>query len=414
MKKSILAASMVLSALTSFGSGYLVNLEGLRQLAMGGTGTAWTWDAATIFYNPAGLARLNGVQVYASGLILSPTTGFSNQQNSGSTTANELSQRQTFTPFSLYVGGPIQRDSRFALGLGIYTPAGSGLSWRDNWLGKYLVQSVSLKTVFFQPTVSYRAGERWSFGAGFVYGTGSFDYRSAMPVHGIEGPGIDDGQAHLHGNANGVGYNLGVQWRASEKVQFGLNYRSQVNMNIGRGDANFKVANSLRDTFPSTTFDSQIPVPAVLSFGVAWRPNDWTFQLDLNYTGWNSFDSLNFNFAQHTTALQNMRLPRHYHNTLTARLGACYKVSRTVALMGGAAYDPTPVANGYVSPDLPDANRLIFTAGISVKPLTGFTVIAAVEALTSEKRTGFYDYGGFSGVYQTQAITPGLAIYYNF
>ena len=415
MKKSLLAASLAVSAITtSYGSGYQLNLAGLRQLAMGGTGTAWSWDAATIFYNPAGLSRLNGVQVYASGLLLMPATAFSNQSQAGMETASELTKRQTFTPFSLYVGGPIQQDSRFALGLGIYTPFGSGLTWRDNWLGKYMVQNVRLRTVFFQPTVSYRISERLSVGAGFVYGAGTFDYTAALPVHGTLGPGIDDGQINMNASASGVGYNVGVQYRATENLQFGISYRSQVNMNIGSGTAKFTVPGSLRDSFPNTTFDTQLPCPGVISAGVGWRHNDLTLQFDLNYTGWNSFDSLRFNFAQHTSVLQDMHAPRHYRNTLTARVGACYKVSRTVAFMGGAAFDPTPVSNGYVSPDLPDADRFVVTAGISVKPLTGFTVIAAFEGVTTGKRNASYDFGGFSGTYQTQAINPGLAIYYNF
>jgi long-chain fatty acid transport protein len=273
---------------------------------------------------------------------------------------------------------------------------------------------VQLKTVFFQPTLSYKITDRLSVGAGFVYGTGSFDFRAALPVHGNGGPGIDDGEVNLNGSANGVGYNVGVQWKAGENLQFGLNYRSQVNMDIGRGTANFTVPGSLRDSFPNTNFDTQLPCPGVLSVGMGWRLCRWTLQFDMNYTGWNSFDSLRFNFAEHTSVLQNMHSPRHYRNTLTARLGACYKVSRTVALMGGSAFDPTPVTNGFVSPDLPDADRWLFTAGVSVKPFTGFTVIAAVEGATTVKRNANYDFGGFSGIYQTQVITPGLAIYYNF
>src|SRR3954469_5916263 len=106
MKKYLLASSLLLaSSMASFGGGYQLNLEGLRQLAMGGTGTAWPWDAATIYYNPGGLARLKSIQVYGSILFLTPATAF------GSPQQNTVSAPQTFTPFSLYLGGPIQEDS---------------------------------------------------------------------------------------------------------------------------------------------------------------------------------------------------------------------------------------------------------------------------------------------------------------
>ena len=410
MKKYLLGASLLVSAITAFGAGYQVNLEGLRQMAMGGTGTAWPWDASTIFYNPGGLARLKNIQVYASGQFIMPATAYGSQLYSGTT------HQATFSTFNVYIGGPIQRDSKFALGLGIYTPFGNGLTWDDNWQGKYIVQSDQLSTVFFQPTISYRANEFFSVGVGFVYATGVFDYRNALAVHGAGGPGIDDGEAQLRGGGNGVGVNAGIQLKVSDKLQFGLTYRSQVNMNIGGGSAQFTVPSSLQTSFPDNHFDTQIPLPQVASFGVGYRPTDnLTLQFDLNFTGWNSFDSLRINFSQQTADLQNMHAPEHYKNTLTPRIGACYKISRVISVMAGAAYDPTPVTNGYVSPVLPDADRAVVSCGISVKPLAGFTILAAVEGTSTSTHSGTYVTSeNFSGTYKTEAITPGIGLYYNF
>ncbi len=414
MKKHVLTASFLLSAMASFAGGYQLNLQGLRQLAMGGSGTAWPWDASTIFYNPGGLARLHGIQIYGSASFVMPVTAYGNRDNSGTTPASFQTTRQTFTPFNFYVGGRIQEYSRFAVGLGIYTPFGTGVSWDDNWIGKYIVQSIDLKTVFFQPTISFRASEALSFGGGFVFGTGTVDFRRAMPIHGSLGADNDDGQAHLRGNGTGVGFNLGVNFRARHNLQFGLTYRSQVNMDVDGGSATFNVPASLTDSFPNTTFRSRLPLPQVASVGMGWRLGDVTLQLDLNYTGWNSYDSLRFDFKQTTSTLDNIRAPRKYRNTLTTRFGLNYKISRSVALMCGGAYDPTPVTNGYVSPDLPDADRIVLSCGISVKPLRGLTVMAALESINAVKRTGTYDFAGFSGVYKTGVVNPGVGLYYYF
>ncbi len=414
MKKHLLAASFLLTTITSFGAGYQINLEGLRQVAMGGTGVAWPWDAATIFYNPGGLGRLKSIQAYGSVSAIMPATAFGSQIQSGTTPTDAHTNKQTFTPFNVYIGGPVQENSRFGLGLGIYTPAGAGLEWDNNWLGKYLVQSIELKSVFVQPTVSYRISDFLSVGAGFVYGFGTFDYTEAMPVHGAGGPGYDDGQAHLHGTASGIGFNAGVHMRLSEQLQLGVTYRSQVNMGISGGSAKFKVPASLRDSFPDTHFDSHLPIPQVISAGVGYRTGAWTFELNLNYTIWTSFDSLKFNFDQHTSSLKDIHAPRHYHNTLTTRVGANVKVSKVVSLMAGGAYDPSPIPNGYVSPDLPDADRIVVTCGISIKPIPRFTILAAFEATSGVKRAASYDFGNFSGTYKTQAATPGIGIYYNF
>lgn len=414
MKKHVITASLVLSAMASFGGGYQLNLQGLRQMAMGGTGAAWPWDASTIFYNPGGLSRLHGVQAYVSTGVIVPSTSYGNRGTSGITSANENTVSQSFMPFNLYIGGPVHEDARVGVGLGVYTPFGSGVKWNDNWLGRYIVQSVDLKTVFFQPTLSFRITEGLSIGAGLVIGAGSVDYTRALPVHGQQGPGLDDGQAHLHGSATGVGFNVGISRRISENVYLGLTYRSQVNMDVSGGTAKFKVPTSLRDSFPNTTFDARLPMPEVLTLGLGWRINDVTLQLDCNYTGWSAYDSLRFDFKQTTSSLTNIRAPRKYRNTFTPRFGMAYKVSRVVGLMGGVAYDPTPVTNDYVSPDLPDADRIILSCGITVKPLPGLTLMASFEAANGVKRDGDYVYGGFSGVYKTNAAIPAFGLYYIF
>jgi long-chain fatty acid transport protein len=415
MKKQLLAASLVLSSFASFGAGYQLNLQGLRQLAMGGTGAATPWDISTIFYNPGGLARIKTIQAYGSILGIMPGTAYGNFQGSAQT------QAQTFTPFNVYVGGTVKEGSRLGLGLGIYTPFGTGVKWDDNWSGRYLVQQIDLKCVFVQPTVSYKLSETWSVGAGFIYSSGTFDLRQALPVQNIVAntnpQQVTDGTVKLHGVGSGVGFNLGIHMKASERLSFGLTYRSQVNMDLGGGSATFNVNPILKSSFPNTTFGSLLPLPQVATFGIALKPLNnerLTLQLDLNYTGWNSYDSLRIDFDTHTSSLHNMHAPRHYRNTLTTRLGANYKISKVVSVMGGGAYDPTPVTNGFVSPELPDADRVVVTCGAAIKPLKRFTVLAACEFVSSLKRVSSYDYGKFSGTYWTQAITPGIAVYYNF
>ncbi len=406
MKKFVVAASLFFSSFASFGAGYQLNLQGLRQLAMGGTGTAWTWDASTIFYNPGGLATMKNIQAYASVLAIMPNTGFSN----AIVTANSV--QQTFVPFNIYVGGPIREGSPWAVGLGIYTPFGSGLKWDDNWTGRYIIESIKMQSVFIQPTVSYRVGDVLSVGAGFVYANGTVDINQALPVQDLNG---SDAQAKLHGNGSGVGVNLGVHFKLGDALQLGLTYRSQISMKVNSGSATFTVPASLSSSFPNTSFATKLPLPQVASFGLAFRPvEDLTVQVDVNYTGWHAYDSLRIDFAQTTSSLQNNHAPRHYRNTVTPRLGFCYKLSHTFSVMAGAAYDPTPVTNGFVSPDLPDADRIVLTCGLSVKPAPRLTILAAFEGVSSVRRAASYNFGNFSGTYQTMAATPGIGLYYNF
>ena len=68
-----------------------------------------------------------------------------------------------------------------------------------------------MKTIFIQPTVSWRLSDKIGLGVGFVYATGSFDLRKGVPVQ--DGSG-EYGEANLHGAASGVGFNSGVYFNS--------------------------------------------------------------------------------------------------------------------------------------------------------------------------------------------------------
>ncbi len=407
---TLLALHLLLFAATTFGAGFQLNLQGLRQLAMGGTGTAVPWDASTIFYNPGGLSMLDGIQVYGGVQLIDARAEYT-QLPTGNYSI--YSQPQTFTTFNVYAGGPIKKGSKWGVGIGVYTPFGSGFNWGDNWAGKYVIQKINLQSVFVQPTGSYRINDMFSVGVGLIYGFGSVDFRQAIPVQDQSG---NIGEGELKGNANGFGFNVGVHAKLSDKVQLGLTYRSQVKMKVNSGNADFTVPMSLENMFPNTNFSTKVPLPQVISLGVGFKPIDrLMLQADLEFVGWHSFDSLDFNYSTHTSELQDTHLPRLYKNTLAIRVGGNYElIKNTLAVMAGAAYDPTPVPDGTVPPDLPDANRIVLSCGLSYNPIRKLTIMAAFEYTQFAKRNASYDYTGFNGQYQTKAATPGLGVSYTF
>ncbi len=411
-KISLMTAILLLllsGATVSYGSGFQLNLQGLRQLAMGGAGTAWVWDASTIFYNPGGLSRLKSPQAYVGVVMLNPRTQF---VPSVGTSEKINAKNQTFTPFNVYVGGTVGKDKKIGLGLGVYVPFGSGVAWDDNWTGRFVIQSIKLQTVCVQPTVSYKINEMVSVGGGFIYAFGSFKIVQAIPTDDLNG---GNGQGTLEGKANGIGYNLGLHIQPNKKIQVGITYRSRINMKVDNGDATFTVPASVASYFPNTKVTSSVPLPSVFSVGVGVKvTSKLTIVADVNAVGWNSYDSLRFDFDQHTDRLKDNHAPRLYKNTVSYRLGFHYKVSKMINLMIGGAIDPSPVQDGYVSPDLPDANRKIISGGFTIKATSRLSVLGVVEYAVSEKRESTYLPANFSGTYQTKVFNPGIGLTYNF
>ncbi|MBL7719278.1 MAG: outer membrane protein transport protein [Flavipsychrobacter sp.] len=407
MKKYLLALMGLVPAITAGAGGFQLNLQGIRQLAMGGTGTALTWNSDIIFYNPAGMADLNVWEASVSALAIMPGVQYVKDNYS------IHAQQQVFTPFNVYVGGPIRKTkNKVAAGIGIYTPFGSGLKWDDNWQGRYVTQEIGLQTIFVQPTLSYKFSERFSVGAGYVIGYGNVRLRKAIPIQDANG---QDGSARLQGEAWGNGFNAGIHYKLTKKIQLGLAYRHGVNMRADFGTARFQVASSLADSFPATKFRTRLRLPGVASFGVGYRPvQKLTLQADVNYVMWSSYDSLKFDFVQNTQQLQDISSPRMYQNRFTYRFGLNYAFSPKLAVMLGAAWDESPVQDGFVTPDLPDADRMIGTGGLAWRPVNKLTLTLAVEYVTTQPRKGDYSHEHFSGTYQTKAITPGIGIAYDF
>lgn len=410
MKKHFLLIGSLLLSSMVFGQAYQRNVQGIRQQAMGGAGAAIPSDAATVFYNPAGMGALEDISVYASMNLMMPRTRYiPAPTGAGTVDAKE----ENYTPFNIYFVSPLGYKSPLRIGMGIYTPFATGITWDDNWTGRYLVQEMRLSTTFFQPSLSWQINDQFSIGAGFIYARGNFDYRKAMPY--IDQNGTES-STELTGRANGVGYNLGLHIKPNDDVQFGITYRSRVNMNINNGYAYFKTPSSLQPSYLNTSFETSLPMPQVVTVAVGVTPNDYfSLQFEAAYTGWAAFDSLRFDYDNNTALLQDEASPRRYRNSISLRAGAKYTLKdERWDVMLGAAYLPSPVREGFLSPELPDATHFLATGGLSFKISKRITAIGSVQYTLGEVRTGLSTEHGFKGKYLTKVLNPGLALTYDF
>ncbi|MCO5936036.1 outer membrane protein transport protein [Mucilaginibacter sp. RB4R14] len=407
MKKTLLLL-IWLSPGIIYAQGFMVNLNGQKQIGMGHTGTGLLQDGASVVFNPGAMAMLSENYLQAGISPLFFKSGFQGAGASGTAFVKE----KVATPFNAYaVWGP--KAARWKVGLGVYTPFGGLIDWGSNWQGKYVLESLDLKAIFFQPTVSYKLTDYLSIGAGFVYNHASVDLQRAIPVSGPDG---NPGQARLTGGGRGYGWNAGIFIKPSSKFTIGLDYRSQVNTTIKKGDAFFSVANSLQANFPQpNTFMAGIPLPANASIGFGYTPDaKWTVAFDANFVGWHSYKSLAFDYASNTSTLQDTYSPRNYKDAFSLRGGAQYKTSRKVAVRLGGGYASTAVNDGYVTPEVPDANRYYLTAGLGYKLTNKLDLDFSFEYehLFSRFQTNIES--NLSGTFKSNVYIPGVSLSYHW
>lgn len=407
MRRLLLMAIALFPAL-AMAQGFQVNLHGQKQVGMGNTGTGLVQDGASVLFNPGAVAMLP--ENYVQGGI-SPLFFNSAFQSTGSNQTFN-SKTQIATPFTAYaVWGP--KGAKWKIAMGVYTPFGGLTDWGTDWVGKYSLESLNLKAINFQPTISYKLTDNISVGVGYVYGYGSVDLTKAIPLSSSSNP---DGQAELKGSGHGNGWNAGIYVNASKKLSFGLSYRSQVDTKINGGDATFTVPASLSTSFPSPNhFSAGIPLPSTTSFGVGYKPNDkWTIAYDFNYVHWSVYQSLDFNYEKTTATLQNTRSPRNYKDAYDFRAGAEYKTSKEVALRFGGGYASTAVQDGYVTPEAPDANRVYGTVGIGYKLAKSLDLDFAFEYEHLMSRTQTNIETQLSGTFKTEVFIPGISLSYHW
>lgn len=402
IKMFLVAASLFISTVV-FAGGYQVRLQGNKQTGMGLIGTPLSFGASSMFYNPGALSLMKGKFGFELGgsAIFANVTYESYGSNYLARTNNPIG-----TPFYFYAAEKLNKN--IAVGLAIYTPYGSSAKWDDNWALKLLIQNISLQAIYYQPTISFKLGNKFGIGAGLVYATGKVTVNRALNYSG-------NSNVNLQGNAHNLGFNVGVHYKVSDQWSLGVTYRSEINMNLKNGNAKFQVPSSLNGMIPPTNhFNTSLPLPSNLDIGVAYQATPkLLFAAELDWVKWSVYDSLSFHFETNPQLLNNTN-PRLYKDQFIPRIGVQYQATKKLMLRAGAYYETSPANKDYFSPETVSLNTFAYTLGASYMPTKGFSIDLSFIQLFGMKSLMKYTPANVSGYYKTNTVVPGIGISYHF
>ncbi|NDC92703.1 MAG: long-chain fatty acid transporter, partial [Flavobacteriales bacterium] len=150
------------------------------------------------------------------------------------------------------------------------------------------------------------------------------------------------------------------------------------------------------------------------TIGFAYKVSKkWTLAIDINHVGWKSYDTLAFDYALNTSSLLDTKSPREYKNIFAFRGGAEFGALKNLDLRFGGGFGFTPVQDGYLTPETPDANRIYGTLGISYRFTNRFSMDASLY-YTHLKRAGRNIETNLNGTFTTKALAPGFSLIYNW
>lgn len=412
-KKYFLLSLSLLTTLPCLAGGFQVSLQGQKQTGMSHVGVALPLDASAIYFNPGALSFVGGTHVNLGVSPIFSSVNFQ-QPSTGITSAKEPG---VGTPFSAYVSSALGKEgvmSNLSLGIGVYTPFGSSIEYPSDWVGRYVTQSVSLKTIFFQPTVSYKIMDKFGVGVGFVYGTGDFSIKKAIPLY----DGVGEGSTTLEGSGHGIGFSLGVYAEPIKNLSVGFTYRTGPKVKITDGDATFDVPAVIAPKFTATKFDLEVGIPSTLAVGIAYFLKDDKrdfISVQVDQTGWKSYDELRFVFTDGAAnGATELASARDYHGNFIFRLGAQKGINDKLTVRAGAYIDQSAVPDETVTPETPDSQKSGFSVGASYQVAKTFSVDASFLYLDGKERTTTNVEANFDQTYKTRAFIPGIGLNLSF
>jgi len=342
-------------------------------------------DPSYMFFNPATVGRLDGVQGAVTAAYISPTSELKsatygqplNPAGSvvmGSTTLNDIGT-DALVP-AIYATAEVQEQIR--LGLAVNVPFGLETSHDDDWVGRYHAIDSEVFSVNVNPVVAYNPVPQLSLAAGLQIQYLEADLSNAIDFATIAtgagaGPfpaGALDGKGEVHGDDIAYGFTLGLLAEPIKGTKIGIGYRSKIDHKI-EGDADFDVPGALAATPIGLTFQdtgaiAKVETPAMLNLGISQDIGDkLTVMLEGQWTQWSSFDELRIEFDN---TVPDSITDQDWNDQWFVALGATYRPTPAWALRIGTAYDQKPLNGDRRTPRIPDNDRFWLAAGVDYSP----------------------------------------------
>lgn len=420
---------ILLSALGSssaLASGYHFGSQSASAQGTANANAAEAADASVLFYNPAGMTRLDGTNASGVLTVVMPKGKFEDQ---GSVTSFGLpikgSNGGKFVDTTAVPHAYLTRklSNEMSAGLAVFVPFGSKSEYESDWTGRYNTIGTELKTIAFNPSLAFKVTPKLSLGAGVTaqfidgklskgadFGSGALASVVAAQVAANAQPGVPlevvraavinqlsglikqvsgnptySGGVDVKGKDWGFGFNLGLMYEYDEGTRFGIAYRSSVKhkldgsakwnvqtpaanlaalLNAALPGAGTQVQQSLLASYTDSDASLSLRTPESLSFSFYKEHEKFAVMGDVTLTRHSRFKELRVDFAN---KLPDSVTPEGWDDTVRASLGLNYKYSDRLTLRGGVAYDQSPVYNRTRTPSLPDNDRSWISGGLNWK-----------------------------------------------
>lgn len=381
MFRGILLTALGGLAIDAHSDGFRVPYQGAAAAGQGEAFAAQADDASALFYNPAGLTQLKGVQASIGTNLVGG--GLTYDAPNGERVFGDLGGSVAVPPPSnLYVTANL-KDLGFealgplSVGLGIASPYGLIMRYPKDGPFSDIVTSTKLPLFDIKPTIAYQVTDMLSVGVGLdIYtfagflGEGHYSLKRGV---------IGKSASELETDGTGLGYNASLLLTPLRteaglpRLNLGFVYRSRTNLPM-RG--RFRSTAEGISTITKASVNASLP--EVITAAVAYWPirdaeREWKLEYDMDFVGWDEFKSFDVKFPGGSVS----SIPQEWQSIWTASFGSEYKwigpdalPDWDVSLRAGYQHSNTPIPEATFSPAVPDSdwNLVAIGIGMTCKP----------------------------------------------
>lgn len=460
-------ALLALAGGQAYGSAFALQEQsgsGLGNAFAGGAAAAE--DATTVFWNPAGMSRMPGIQAAGVASLICPSSKFSDNGSQAAALqplgGNGGDAGDCNVVPAAYLVVPLNKQ--WAFGIGVNVPFGLKTNYDPDWLGRFQAIESKVETINVNPSLSWKPTDNFTIGVGanwqrvkatltsrVNYAGGIATAAQTAAAGGLIPPSTvapiigaytgSQSDAKVTGDDNAWGWDIGVLWEIDPTARIGVTYRSSIKYTV-TGSVEFNnppiptlpgplvpVATALSicvntgvgcsNPTPLSNGDVSVAlkVPSTTNVSFFKAIDRWDWMADVQFTQWSSVQNLTI--VRSTGALlQNT--PENFRNTWRGSIGANYHYNDQWMFRGGIAYDETPVNGTDRTPRLPDSNRTWFSIGAQYRfnPQTwldfGYTYIYMQDASINQNEGSTAQNGLVSGNYKNNVNLASVQFTYTW
>jgi long-chain fatty acid transport protein len=382
---------LVVPSLASAG-GFEVNQQTAVSAGTGNAGVARDDDPGAAWHDPAALADGKGLRVDLSLIFARPS--IEARALDGAWT--ESNEGAWATPPHLDVS--YARD-RWAAGVSLGVPFGSGITWPGDWAGQYEVVKTQLQVFRAAPFFA------WSFGKLRASAGVHADFARLQVQRDLDF--IDmEGDVAIDMDGRGFGVDAALFYRARRELAFGLAYRSRTSISLD-GGADFTAPDAFANKIPDQDASSKLVLPDQLVVGSRYDFGTYAALLDVQLTMWSTHDKTTIDFAFANTP--DVMQPNNWDNAWSVRTGGEWTAGKALVLRHGLYYDQTPAPTDRLAPSSPDSSRIGLTGGASWRFDRTWSADAFVESMWILRRDTANE-DALQASYGGRAFLAGLGV----